>query len=227
MWRIIDLLAYLLFGAKNFKFTPLPDNCPPDGSMLFMSCPPPAYGSMPTGFLYYEFGPSCDESDPVAIALSKQIIEVLCQSRKVLTVVKAHREFDGKGREVPPLFIHHYSGMLQSECPEISVYQEGGTRLAYLATDYDKDLLPAYYTVPTGTMCDFSFYLFPRSEPLADARQALEKATANQYALKLDFIDHGPISLEVCVNPESGNADYVRSVVEQVCDENDIRLIKD
>ena len=76
-------------------------------------------------------------------------------------------------------------------------------------------------------MCDFSFYLFPRSEPLADARQALEKATANQYALKLDFIDHGPISLEVCVNPESGDADYVRSVVEQVCDENDIRLIKD
>ena len=35
MWRIIDLLAYLLFGAKNFKFTPLPNDCPPDGSMYF------------------------------------------------------------------------------------------------------------------------------------------------------------------------------------------------
>ena len=225
MWRISDFLVHLLFGAKNSNFTPLPDNCPPDGSMLFMSCPPPAYESLPTGFLYYEFGPSCDESDPVAIALSKQIIEMLCHSRKVLTVVRARKGFDGRGREVLPLFIHHYSGILKSEHPETSIYQEGGTRLAYLATGYDKGLLPAYYTVPAGTMCDFSFYLFPQSESLADARQALEKATAYQYAFKLDFIDHGPTSLEVCVNPRSGDVDHVRSVVEQVCARNNILLI--
>ena len=227
MWRIIDFWVYLLFGAKNFKFTPLPDNCPPDGSMRFMPFPPPAYKSLPPGFLYYEFGPSYDESDPVAIALSKEIIEVLCQSRQVLTVVRAHKGFDGRGREVPPLFIHHYSGILKSKHPEAPVYQEGWTRLAYLATGYDNDLLPTYYIVPTGTMCDFSFYLFPQSEPFADAKQALEKATAYQYAFKLDFVDHGPTSLEVCVNPGSGDADYVRSVVEQVCDRNNLLLIKD
>lgn len=221
MW-LIDLL----FGAKNFKFTPLPDNCPPDGSMRFTSCPPPAYESLPPGFLYYEFGPSYDESDPVAIALSKQIIEALCQSRSVLTTVNAHREYEGKERGMDPLFICHYSDIVKSRHPKTAVYQEGGKKLAYLTTGYDNELLSAYYDF-SKEMCDFSFYLFPQSETLEDAGQALEKATACQYACKLDFVDHGPTSLEVCINPEYGAVDDVHHVVEKVCARNDILLTKE
>ena len=226
MWHMIDFLVYLLFGAKNFKFTPLPDNCPPDGSMRLISCSPPVYKVLPSGFLYYEFGPSCDESDPVAVALSKEIIESLCQSRNVLTVVKAHKEFDGKGREIPSLFICHYSDILKNKYHKTSVYQEGGAKLAYLTTGYDKRLLSAY-DVFSKEMCDFSFYIFPQNEPVANAKQALEKATACQYEFKLDFIDHGPTSLEVCVNPEKGDTNDIRGVIKQVCDRNDILLIKD
>ena len=216
MWRIIDLLAYLLFGAKNFKFTPLPDNCPPDGSMLFMSCPPPAYESLPSGFLYYEFGPSCDESDPVAIALSKEIIEALCQSQKVLITIKAYREVDGKERESDSSFICQYSDILTNRSSNDLVYQESGEKFAYLTTGYDKELLSAYYAF-SKEMCAFSFYLFPRSEPLANARQAVEKARDYRYALKLDFVDHGPTALEVCINPEFVSVRDVHGVVEQIC----------
>lgn len=86
-------LADFLFRAKKFKFTSLPKDDPPDGSMQFASWPAPPYELLPSNFLYYEFGSNCGESDPVAIDLGKQIIEALCRSRQVLTVVQAHKEF--------------------------------------------------------------------------------------------------------------------------------------
>lgn len=213
------------FGFKKFEFSPLPDDCPPDGSMVFKPYPPPAYEALPPDFLYYEFGPGCDESDPVAIALSKQIIEMFCRSRTVLTVINAHTAYDGRFREIPPRFVYHYSDVLKRMHPETPIYQEGGKKLAYLTTGYDKEILPAYYASLEGS-CDFSFYLFSLDEPLTDAKQAWEKAKANQYAFKLDYIDHGPTSLEVCVNPSAGDIEDLRMVVEQVCAKNDVLLIQ-
>lgn len=223
MWHLVDCLVHLFFRAKNFKFSPLPDNCPPDGSMQFVSSPPPAHELLPPGFLYYEFGPNCDESNPDAIELSKQIIGVLCQSRKVLTVIQAHKQFDGNGKEIQSLFIGQYGGVLRSAHPEISVYQEGETKLAYLTTGYDKDLLPTYYAL-NGGLCDFSFYLFHQNEPLTDASQALSKATAHQYAFKLEYIDHGPVALAVYVNKNAGDIELIRNVIERVCSQNNILL---
>lgn len=225
MWRIIDFLLYLLFGAKKFEFTPAPDDWPPDGSMAFKPYPPPEYEALPVGFLYYEFGPGCDEDDPVAIALSKQIIELFCQSRTVLTVLNAYTSYDGRLREIPPRFVYHYSDLLKSKQPEIPVYQEGGKKLVYLTTGYDKELLPIYYASLEGS-CGFSFYLFSPDEPLTDAKQAWEKAKAYQYAFKLDYIDHGPSSLEVCVNPEIGDIEDIRKAIEQICAQNDVLLVQ-
>ena len=217
-------LVDLFFGAKKIKFKPLPDGYPPDGSMRFMSYSSPPHEPLPSNFLYYEFGPNCDESDPVAIELSKQIIEALCQSRQVLTVVQAHKE-SRRTPQVPPLFIDCYKETLRKEQPEISVYQAGELKLAYLTTGYDKNVFPAYYASPNGAMCDFSFYLFSENEHLLDAKYALERAATHQYALKLNYLDHGPAALEMCVSKNAVNTECVRNVIEKICTQNSVLLI--
>lgn len=73
-------LADFLFGAKKFKFTSLPKDDPPDGSMQFASWPVPPYELLPSNFLYYEFGPNCGESNPLpliwASKLSKPCVDL-------------------------------------------------------------------------------------------------------------------------------------------------------
>lgn len=217
-------LADFLFGAKKFKFTSLPKDDPPDGSMQFASWPAPPYELLPSNFLYYEFGPNCGESDPVAIELGKQIIEALCRSRQVLTVVRAHKEFH-RGHQIPPLRIDRYIETLQKEQPMISVCRVNELKLAYLSTGYDQKILPTYYTSPTGATCDFSFYLFPETKHLLDAKCALERVAAHQYELKLAYVDHGPTALEMYMNQNAVDIQCVRNVVEKICAQNSVPLI--
>lgn len=98
-------------------------------------------------------------------------------------------------------------------------------KLTYLSTDYDQKILPAYYISPMGATCDFSFYLFPETGRLLDAKCALERVAAQQYELKLDYVDHGPAALEMYVNQNAVDIQCVRNVVEKICARNSVRLI--
>ena len=98
-------------------------------------------------------------------------------------------------------------------------------KLAYLSTGYDQKILPTYYTSPTGATCDFSFYLFPETGHLLDAKCALERVAAHQYELKLDYVDHGPTALEMYVNQNAVDIQCVQNVVEKICARNSVLLI--
>lgn len=235
---LLDLLLlpidFLFWGFRGVRSTLFPqpvdysqEDIPPDGSMLLSSGDPPDYRTLPPGFSYYEFGPGCDEDDPVAIKLGLQIIESLCQSRTVLTAIEAYKSYDRKGREIPSEFLRFYVDLLKKTKPECSVYQEG-RMLVYLITGYDRSLLPFYHSDRAKGMgsCDFSFYLFPGKEPVKDAKEAFEKVQAERFAMRLDYMNYGPTSLEVAIDPRTENVEGFFSTVQQICDKEGVLLVK-
>ena len=76
-----------------------------------------------------------------------------------------------------------------------------------------------------GATCDFSFYLFPETGYLLDAKYALERVAAHQYELKLAYVDHGPTALEMYMNQNAVDIQCVRNVVEEICAQNSVPLI--
>lgn len=215
-----------LFHRKTFEFTPIPDDYPPDGTMQFMCREAPSYAHLPPSYLHYEFGPNCDESDSVAIDLSPKIIRKICQDKWVLAVVRSEEPHRYSKRKVPPLsFAELYHQVLQNAHPDISVYMETKLCLAYLTVGYDAFMLSAYQTFQNHTACFFDFYVFSKDRDMADAQTAFKLANAGQYDMKLEFIDHGPTSLEMNVNPNAIDIAFIQSIVEQTCKENGVQLI--
>lgn len=216
----------LLFRRKKFEFTPVPDDYPPDGSMQFVCREAPSYEHLPPNYLHYEFGPNWDEDDPVAIDLSPKIIREICRDKWVLAVVRSEEPHQYNKRKGPPLaFSELYYRALKKAQPEISAHLETKLCLAYLTVGYDAFMLAAYQTFQNNTACFFDFYVFSEDTVLPSAKEAFELAKASRYDMKLQFIDHGPTSLELNANPNTTDVEAIQFVVERVCKENSVLLI--
>lgn len=216
----------LLFRRKKFEFTPVPDDYPPDGSMQFVCREAPSYEHLPPNYLHYEFGPNWDESDPVAIDLSPKIIREICRDKWVLAVVRSEEPHQYNKRKEPPLaFTELYYRALKKARPEISAHLETKLCLAYLTVGYDAFMLATYQTFQNNTACFFDFYVFSKDKVLPTAKDAFALAKTSQYDMKLQFIDHGPNSLVLNINPDTIGVEFVQSAVEQICSANNVLLI--
>lgn len=215
-----------LFHRKKFEFTPLRDDYPPDGTMQFVCREAPSYEHLPPSYLHYEFGPNCGESDPVAIDLGPKIIREVCNDKWVLAVIRSEKPNQyGKRKSPVPSFTELYHQALTKAHPSVSVYMENKLQLTYLTSGYDPFMLAAYQTFQNNTACFFDFYVFSKDRDMPDAKTAFELANAGQYDMKLEFIDHGPTSLEMNVNPNTVDIASIQAIVEQTCKENDVQLI--
>lgn len=213
------------FGRKYFEFTPLPDDYPPDGSMQFMPYEPKPYLRIPTNFLHYEFGPNCGESNPVAVNLSIKVIKELCQEKLILAVIRSNEpRHHRKHKAPPPTFAELYYQVLQKARPDVSTYLKTNLCLAYLTVGYDAIMLAAYQTFPINTECFFDFYVFSLDQAIPDARTAFDLTKSFQYDMKLEYIDHGPVSLEMDVNKNTADLASIQAVVERICRENSVLL---
>lgn len=204
--------------AKRFKFTPASDDSPPDGSMRFIEGEMPTYESAPADFLWYEFGSNYDESDPVAIELSEKIIEFLCRGKQTLTYLQSHIP---ASKKYPPMLTELYPEKLQ----DVSIFQENAAELAYLVEGYDMNVLPYYHAARTGALCDFSFYLFPEGVQIKDAEDGMKRVKEHGFALKMNYINYGPTSLEMVINPAAENVAKLEEIVKRICKEQGVDVI--
>lgn len=219
----------LLFNKKIFSFTPVPDDWPPEGSMQFMCRKPADHEDLPTNFLHYEFGPNWNESDPVAIDLGLKILTALCRDRVVLTDIKSTQTHVKKRKTTPKTFSEHYFHCLQEIKPDIPAHLESTQRLAYLTVGLDARLLPEterYYSLfRPGGQVFVDFYVLPQENQSMDVQAALTGAASFQYDMKLEYIEYGPTSLEITLNTDTVDIATLQSVVETVCQENDVLLL--
>lgn len=200
---------------------------PPLGSVQFRARSPRPGEDIPPGFKYYEFGPNWDESDPAAIEMGKKILEELFRERKVLTEIYEYACYSGRGKRLPLRFVNNYADMLRRKKWDASnIYEAENERLFYIFAGYDKELFPAYCAKNGGGLCSFSFYLFSRNENMQGAEDAMKKVSLYQHEMKIDFFNHGPSVLEMQIRESAGAAKRICDVIEEVCLQNGILLVK-
>lgn len=219
-------IFHFLFHRKKFKFTPIPDDYPPDGTMQFMCREATSYTHLPPNYLHYEFGSNCSEDDPIAIDLSLKIIQEICHNKWVLSVIRSEVPYQYRKRKSPPpAFTELYHQVLLKAHPSVSIYTETKLHLAYLTSGYDAFMLAAYQAFQNNTACFFDFYVFSKDRDIPNAKTAFELANAGQYDMRLEFIDHGPTSLEMNVNPGTIDIESIHATVEQICSANGVLLM--
>ena len=229
-------LLLSLFRPKREFVSPVPDDCPPEGTLHFIDiteherelaltheCTPP-----PETHKVFQFTSNWGETDENVVALGMEILQQLCHQQTVLTVItsRTYGTPSKKRKYNPPPapFIQRYHRYLQSVYPTMSTYadEKDGARLCLLSTGFHAASYYAFEEFCHDASWWFDHYIFTSSAP-TDAQTAYRVVKADQYDILLE-LKKWPHSLDVTFNPRTVDIAPIQSVVGDICKKHDVIL---
>ena len=197
---------------------------PPDGSMYFGDSAFLVIQDIPKTHIQYEFSANWEEDNHDVAILGFEMIQQLCDEYIVLTEISSNKQGTDK-RPVNPAerFTVRYHSFLKNTHPEVSVYEESESKLFVLSNGFNKNAYFAYADINTSDWCSFNYYLFRKASAPVVAKQAREAVKSGHYDMWL-FLTNGPITFEIVLNPSSVDTTSVQTIVEGVCNKNNILL---
>lgn len=219
---LIKLLWDLYYFPRHCEHTPVPDDWPPDGSLHFIKCTEEAQSRIPEPCIQYEFSSNVGEDDHRIIKLSMEVMEQLCGSCQVLTMIQSGKEYSQKQRWHPEQFTVRYDHFLKNLNASISTYAKDEKNLVILTEGFDATAFWAYKNIDAEDYCFFDFYTFPCEQVFSDARNAAEAMAAGKYDLWLNLSECGPCALYITLNPEAVDVAALQKIVEAVCKKHNI-----
>ena len=221
---LLRVLWWFLRGSR-FNTPTLPEGGPPDKSMYFSDSVCWLTWDVPDTHIQYEFSANWEEDNHDVAEHGFEMLQRICDDYVVLTKITSELRGSEK-KPVRPMdrFTVRYHSFLEKAHPEVSAFAESEEILWVLSDGFNKDAYFAYTDISASDICSFDYYLFRKEAAPTSAKEAWEAVKNDHYDMWM-FIADGPITFEVILNPTTVDAAAIRSVVEEVCKENDVLLV--